>query len=199
MFHEPFMSSMAIAAQNMCRQIQGFQLAFVQSDEVSILLTDYATHDTDAYFGYVQNKIESVLASMMTAYFAKEAYENIDNGKIACFDARAFNVPREEVTNYFLWRAKDWERNSVQMYAQANYSQKQLHGKNQEAMHDMLHDKGLRWAHDISERGKNGTYITKFVRSTIIQRVDIKPRFEILDAIIDPLVNCDKEDTNGTS
>jgi tRNA(His) guanylyltransferase len=197
MFHEPFMWAMAEAAAEMCQQVQGFKFGFVQSDEVSILITDYDDLGTDAYFGYTQNKIESVLASMMTAYFNR--LMNPDGGpyKPAFFDARAFSIPREEVTNYFLWRAKDWERNSIQMYAQANFSQKELHGKSQADMHDMLHGKGLRWAHDISERGKNGTYLLP--SPSITHRVDIKPRYDELNALLDPLINCDKEDEDGPS
>ena len=37
--------------------------------------------------------------------------------KSAYFDSRAFNIPKEEVVNYFLFRQKDWERNSLSMYA----------------------------------------------------------------------------------
>lgn len=31
----------------------------------------------------------------------------------AMFDARVFNIPREEVTNYFYWRQLDASRNSI--------------------------------------------------------------------------------------
>ena len=59
------------------------------------------------------------------------------------FDARAFNIPMDEVKNYFIWRQQDWIRNSVQMLAQAHFSHKELHGKNQSDMHDMLNEKDI--------------------------------------------------------
>ena len=46
------------------------------------------------------------------------------------------------------------------MLAQAHYSQKQLHGKNQAAMHEMLHEKGINWA-DLPGKWKNGRFISK--------------------------------------
>lgn len=37
----------------------------------------------------------------------------------AMFDSRCFNIPKEEVTNYFYWRQLDATRNSIQMVGQA--------------------------------------------------------------------------------
>lgn len=63
-----------------------------------------------------------------------------------CFDSRAFNVPREEVNNYFVWRQQDASRNSVQMLAQAHFSHKELDGKNISEQQDMLMtQKGINW------------------------------------------------------
>ena len=42
------------------------------------------------------------------------------------FDARCFNIPKEEVANYFYWRQLDATRNSIQMVGQANFSHKEL-------------------------------------------------------------------------
>jgi hypothetical protein len=54
---------------------------------------------------------------------------------------------KEEVANYFVWRQKDWMRNSVSMMARACFSHKELQGKSQAAMHDLLNTKGINWAH----------------------------------------------------
>jgi tRNA(His) guanylyltransferase len=78
----------------------------------------------------------------------------------AFFDARAFNVPKEEIANYFVWRQKDWIRNSVSMLAQAHFSHKELQGKSQADMHEMLHTKDLNWAH-LDPRWKNGVFLVK--------------------------------------
>jgi hypothetical protein len=64
------------------------------------------------------------------------------------------------------WRQKDWERNSIQMLAQAHFSHKQLHGKNGPGMHEMLHGKGVNWA-KLDNKWKNGVVIYKDGRKTM--------------------------------
>lgn len=85
-------------------------------------------------------------------FYDKPAYEKIikayrkSENLGAMFDARCFNIPPEEVTNYFYWRQNDATRNSIQMAGQAQFSDKQLHGKNQNDIQDMLHEqKGINW------------------------------------------------------
>lgn len=54
------------------------------------------------------------------------------------FDARCFNLPKEEVANYILWRQQDATRNSIFGLGQAFFSPKKLHGKNTNEIQDML-------------------------------------------------------------
>ena len=61
--------------------------------------------------------------------------------KGAMFDARCFNIPKEEVTNYFYWRQLDAIRNSIQMIGQANFSHRELQFKTCEDIKDMLYVK----------------------------------------------------------
>lgn len=63
-------------------------------------------------------------------------YKAISKG--AMFDARVFNIPKEEVTNLLYWRQLDAVRNSIQMVGQANFSHKELHGKSCNNIKDML-------------------------------------------------------------
>ena len=64
----------------------------------------------------------------------------------AMFDARCFNIPKEEVTNCLYWRQLDATRNSIQMVGQANFSHKELHGKSCNNIQDMLMtQKGINW------------------------------------------------------
>lgn len=66
--------------------------------------------------------------------------------KGAMFDARAFNIPKEEVTNLIYWRQVDATRNSIQMVGQANFSHKELHGKTCNMIQEMLFsEKGINW------------------------------------------------------
>ena len=83
--------------------------------------------------------------------------------RVPVFDSRAFTVPMEDVPNAFLWRQKDWYRNSVQMLGQAHFSHKQLNAKKLGDIHEMLHEKGINWA-ELSPAEKNGTFLRRVVR-----------------------------------
>jgi tRNA(His) guanylyltransferase len=188
---------MVESAKAVACDIQGFKAAYVQSDEASFLITDYDTLDTEAWFGYVKSKVETISAASMTAHFnhfsafntARSLFGNI---KPALFDARAFNIPREEVSNYFLWRAKDWERNSVSMYARAFFSDKQLHGQGRADQHEMLHSAGKNWATDLSPQIRNGTWVSMGY-SGCSENSNILPTHQDISRFIEPLVNCDTE------
>ena len=135
-FDSTIIDSMIEAAVYTAERMQGFKAAYVQSDEVSFALTDYDSFESEGWFDYELPKLISTSAALMSVAFFN-AIENrnalmINERNIPTFDSRAFTVPRSEVINTFLWRALDWKRNSVQMLAQANFSHKQLHGKNQE-------------------------------------------------------------------
>jgi hypothetical protein len=126
-FDSPFMLAMQQAAKAVADDIQGCKLTYVQSDEVSLLLTDYDTLHTQAWFDYNLAKMVSVAASTMSVHFINRMNSPLGELKtFPVFDGRAFNIPREEVTNYFLWRARDWRRNSVLMYAQSVISDHKL-------------------------------------------------------------------------
>ena len=138
-------------------------LAYRQSDEISLLLVDYATFETAAWFDNNISKIVSITASMATAVFNEsfkkhalaqletetdQKYCNalrrcIDN--LALFDSRAFNIPREEVANCFWWRQKDAIKNSIASLGQAHFSPRELHGKHGQQIQEMLETKGISW------------------------------------------------------
>ena len=155
-FDNKFRSAMQYTAVALCNKIQGSKCAYVQSDEISILLTDFDTLTTEAWFDYNLQKIVSVSSGVASTNFTINWNPKIP----AIFDSRAFNIPKEEVCNYFIWRQQDWMRNSILMLSQAHYSHKQLHGKNTPAMHEMLHAKGVNWA-ELEPVWKNGSFITR--------------------------------------
>jgi len=156
-FDEIFQWSMVETMRKLCEEVQGVKCAYTQSDEISLLLFDFDRLDTQAWFDYNLQKIVSVSASIATLAFSN-AYN-----KQGIFDARAFNIPKEEVKNYFIWRQKDWERNSLQMLAQSHFSQKQLNKKNKADMHEMLHEKNVNWA-DLEGKWKNGSFMFRDMR-----------------------------------
>jgi tRNA(His) guanylyltransferase len=156
-----FHQCMWAAAQALCKEIQGCQLAYVQSDEISLLLTDWATYKTSSWFDYKIQKTTSVSAAIATAAFLK-AYVNIWGwpNKLPAFDSRVWNLPRHEVNNYFLWRQQDAVRNSIQALGQAHFSHKQLHKKSCNDIQDMLWTLDVNW-NDCSTPQKHGVCITK--------------------------------------
>jgi len=161
-FSPPFQRVMERTALALCGEIQGAKCAYVQSDEISILLTDFDTLDTQAWFDYNIQKIVSVSAGVASTTFSSLW------GERAVFDARVFNLPKKEVCNYFIWRQLDWVRNSVHMLARAHFSQKQLNGKKRDDMINMLFGKGVHWI-DLESKWRNGTFV---FRCTEEWRVD---------------------------
>lgn len=89
-----------------------------------------------------------------------EAYKKAAE-KGALFDARVFNIPKEEVCNCVLWRQNDATRNSVEMVAQAHFSHGMLQNKSQSQMQDMLMlEKGINW-NDFPVHQKRGSCCIK--------------------------------------
>ena len=162
-YDEIFHNTMNSTMKYLCENIQGCKLGYTQSDEITLLLTDYDTLDTDAWFDNNVQKICSVSASMATMafnqYFALSYYEYEEfvhnelklnamevfycdsiRHKLhsAMFDSRCFNIPEDEVTNCFIWRQQDATRNAIQMLGQCNFSHKELQGKSCNDIQDML-------------------------------------------------------------
>lgn len=132
--------------QKLCENIQGVKLGYTQSDEISLLLTDFETPYTQAFFDGSIQKIASIAASMATAFFNQAMADKKLTDKLAFFDARVFTIPDPiEVENYFIWRQQDCVRNSISMTAQSLYSHKELNGKNTSKMQDMCMEKGVNW------------------------------------------------------
>ena len=185
-----FMKSMQETAKYMCKNIQGAKLAYVQSDEITIILVDYDTLETDCWFNYRTDKLCSISASMATMAFNKYFEENVTNevleykmvphcveiqqeikeyhntliaalDKGAMFDARCFNIPKEEVTNLIYWRQLDASRNSIQMVGQANFSHNELQNKSCNDIQDMLMlQKNINW-NDFPTYQKRGSCVVK--------------------------------------
>lgn len=194
-FDEVLGNAMASTMEYLCKNIQGCVFGYTQSDEITLILIDYQTLETDAWFDYELQKICSVAASMATMAFNKffmeevhffrdnhckidehlgyctdswDSPENCERWKLYCkkmrtamFDARCFNIPKEEVCNLIYWRQLDATRNSIQMVGQANFSHSELQGKSCNMIQDMLHEeRGINW-NDYPTRWKRGRAWTK--------------------------------------
>ncbi len=165
-FDDAFMEDMDSTAIYLCENVQGAKFAYVQSDEISVLLTDYDKITTDAWFDNNIQKMASVSASMATIAFNRarlNRWHFFDESKMrwAEFDSRVFQIPDgDEVINYFVWRQKDCVRNSIISVAQTLYSHRELHGKNCDEMQEMSFQKGVNW-NDYDLKYKNGRSIVK--------------------------------------
>jgi len=133
-FDVKLMDAMSDTAKYLCKNIMGCKIAYIQSDEITLLLTDFDTINTEPWFNGNIQKMVSIAASMATAKFN----ELIDSQKLAMFDARVFQLPICEVVNNFIWRQQDAVRNSVQSVGQAYFSHKDLHRKSCSDIQDML-------------------------------------------------------------
>lgn len=156
-------------AISLCKNIQGCQLGYVQSDEISLLITNYQDINTQSWFDNNVQKMVSVSASHASVAFTLNSYQIWGVMgvrypepilKPAYFDSRAFILPKEEVTNYFIWRQQDATRNSVQMLARSLYSHKQLENKNNSQLQEMCFQKGKNW-NDCPTFQKRGRCIVK--------------------------------------
>jgi tRNA(His) 5'-end guanylyltransferase len=156
-----FSACMDAAAIALCEEAQGAKLAYVQSDEISVVLTDYDTLQTEGWFGYRVQKIASVAASLASVAFGEAYRVQFGAHGRALFDARVFVVPRDEVTNYLVWRQRDAVRNSILSTGQAHFSAKQMHKKNTDQVQEMLfQEKGINW-NDTPTHFKRGRAIVR--------------------------------------
>lgn len=138
-------SAMAETAKFLVKNIQGSRIAYTQSDEISILLRDWDSTATDAWFSYNVQKLVSVAASMATAHFNYFIGMRNASLKPAVFDCRAFNLPFSEVCNYFIWRQQDGIRNSISMHAHHMFGHTKMHGISTEAAISMMLESGFDW------------------------------------------------------
>ncbi len=166
-FDKGLMTVMDEVAKTLCEEIQGAEFAYVQSDEISVLLTDFERPTTEAWFDGNVQKMCSISAAIATAkfndltldLFLNKKVERFYNDTLALFDSRVFTIPDPiEVENYFIWRQQDASRNSIQMAARSVYTHAECHNKNMNNLHDMLHEKGINW-NNYSDREKRGGLI----------------------------------------
>lgn len=231
-FEKPFDEVLIRAMQQtmlyLCENIQGCVLGYTQSDEITLILQDYKTLTTSAWFDYEIQKICSISASMATMAFNRifsayvmnaydpesatsiedplyQAYQTSLN-KGAMFDARCFNIPKEEVANLIYWRQLDAARNSVQMVGQAYFSHKELQNKSNSDIQNMLMEKhNINW-NDFPTHLKRGSCCIKTESTTtcaktakdgkVITWTAERPHWEI-DLNIPIFKNADREYINS--
>ena len=188
-FDEVLGRAMRETMKYLCENIQGCVLGYTQSDEITLILIDYKKLTSSAWFDYEVQKMCSIAASMATMafnkFFIKEAEEWFSNQKPfttetirlydlyrlksetgAMFDARVFNIPKEEVANLIYWRQLDATRNSIQMVGQANFSHSELQNKSCNVIQEMLfQERDINW-NDFPTHLKRGSCCIKSETTT---------------------------------
>lgn len=184
-FDDEFIRMMNETAQYVCKNVQGCKFAYVQSDEISFVLTDFDTPTTDAFFGNRLCKMQSIIASLATAKFNQlmtaykfnkmvDEYGNslklsgnevarlIGNMQEYQFDCKCWNVPSiNDVFAWFLYRQIDCIRNSKQQTAQTYLPHKVLMNKGtDEQIALLISEKGIDW-NEFDDDKKYGRFIYK--------------------------------------
>jgi len=179
-FDDGLINDMNEAAKYLCKNIQGSKFAYVQSDEISILITDFEKLTTSAWFDNNLLKMTSISASLATSKFnqlriyreMEEVFDQptnildvqkaIKDIKLAEFDSRVFQISTKiEVYNYFLWRQQDATRNSIQKVGQTFIGKNNLKNINCKNIQEILFtEKGINW-NDYDPKYKRGRMISK--------------------------------------
>jgi tRNA(His) 5'-end guanylyltransferase len=149
--------AMLYAADN----IEDCVFAFSQSDEITLVLRNDQSLESQPWFNNRLQKIGSVCASLITAAFNRRFYAY----QLAMFDARVFVVPNiEEAINTVQYRQQDCIKNSISCACYAELGkvlgkkevQKLLNGANSKQRQELLFQKvGINW-NDYEPRYKNG-------------------------------------------
>lgn len=187
-FDPIFMESMQDTMKYLCENVQGCILGYTQSDEISLLLIDYENLESCAWFDNNLSKIISITSSMTSLYFNKAFYKNMfaycvennsnkeyndllidKSNSLQFFDSRAFNLQKEEVNNYFIWRQQDAIKNAIQMIGRAYFTHKELENKNGKDIIDMLDELHINY-HSFSTCEKRGTCCIKTEQGWIIDK-----------------------------
>lgn len=148
-FDDEFMQMMDDTAAYVCENVQGAKLAYVQSDEITIVITCFKYEGDELlicspFFDYRLCKLQSIIASLATAKFNqlftlrmlsidsdKPLNQQINEIPLIQFDCKCWDVKTyEDMFAWFKFRQNDCIRNSKQQFAQAYCSHKDLLNKN---------------------------------------------------------------------
>lgn len=178
-FNKPFdlwfTMTMNDTAKHLCKNIQNCVGAFVQSDEISLLIKDDT--DTCPPFDLRMCKLLSIIPAMATSFFTKKivklfarkttydpiAFDDmIDNLADYMFDCKVWNVPTSnDAMAWFLYRQIDCVRNSKQQFCQTYLSHNKLKGLNTDKQVKLCKEEtGHDWENSC-EGNKYGRFIFK--------------------------------------
>lgn len=180
-FDDSFSEAMEHTAKELAKQVQGAQLVYFGSDEITILLfKNKVKKEFTPFFEGKLQKTVSLTAAIATAEFNKAWFEIINKTKDsdykeilqrklfnARFDSRAFNIEGgiNEALSSIWWRMKDVSRNSVQMLGRKYFSQKQLQNISTKQIENMLKEINHDWNNEVKTINKYGNL---FIRESYL-------------------------------
>lgn len=197
------MSAMDATAVRLCEAIPGAKAAYTQSDEITVLATDWAfsgdgqggfnVKEQQHWYGGSTQKIISISAALATAHFnieiMKAAGDSVDPRTLpALFDSRVMAFAgdeegRKSALEAFRWRQMDCVKNSVSMAAHSVFGHKPLLGVNTGEKIAMLAAEGKAWE-DLPAGFRQGRFVTeekKTKMSTFVDGRDGVERSKLVD------------------
>lgn len=185
-FDEDFMRIMQETTRRLVEETDAL-IGYTQSDEITLVFFS-PDPESQIFFDGKLEKMNSVLASMCTAYFNIEVQKTVsqlwtttepedetDKASMnkrtrlffhkppALFDCRVFQVPTlEEAVNCLIWREQDATRNSILSVAQSKFSHKEMQNKSTAELQEMMFQlDGTNWSKDFTPEQKRGTYFSR--------------------------------------
>lgn len=110
-----FRGYMARTTKAVLEYCSGAVIGYTQSDEISILLNNFTSLESEPFLANRIQKLTSLTASIAASAF-NYCLDPVETKNLAAFDCRVFVLPESEVNNYFLWRQQDAFRNCVSSY-----------------------------------------------------------------------------------
>lgn len=195
-FDDDFVNMMNETAKYVCENVYGCVLAYVQSDEISLVIKDDG--ESDAFFGYRLCKLQSIIASIATSkmnqlmiYYNMQNHPSVNPGEtimqtqLLQFDCKCWNVPnKDKAFQWIIYRQNDCTRNSKQQVAQYYFSHKELLNHNVDEQITMVKNAfGVDWFEDYNDGVKYGRIIHKVdFKITTDNGVTVRKKWAINEA-----------------
>lgn len=185
-----FNDAMDAVALRLCENILGAKAAYVQSDEITLLVTDWERNERNPDVGKVREhwmagdhqKLVSLSASLAGAHFTVELLKRVSDMDFeedvlpGIFDSRMLSFKgddegRSAALDVFRWRHMDCEKNSVSAVARNEFSSDDLRGVDTHGRKNMLTSVGKSWE-QIPAGARNGRLVVRQVKIEPMVYVD---------------------------
>lgn len=163
--------AMSTTMLDVASSIEGCVFAYTQSDEMTFIMRNDQSVESEPWLGNRTQKINSIISSMVTAHFNAKMH-----GPLAFFDCRVFLVPSiVEACNAVIWRQNDATKNSISSacYYEVGKvvgrgtARKLMHGLNQKQQQELLFQRAnINW-NDYPTKYKRGIACYKILKEKV--------------------------------